>query len=328
MQSAELPERGVRLVDRTLAVHGLLALVAAGLALWAWRAPESSADEGLVLFEARPDEVTAVRFSDGSYDVALERRGQGFSVRVVDTKSKGPGEPLPPAKVYPATPKASDLLSRVAPLHAVRGLDPVGPEQLKAFGLDAPPMRLVVERGERKQELELGNATYGGGTHYARAGGQLYLVKAALFADLKAGANALTDRTAMGVPKEKAVRVIVQTAQGKKRELLQRHADDKARAFFADPAEPDTKLEQATTWVDRVLRTRLSDFATETPGGAPALSVEVLGEDGPLGMLELWAPDGDVALVRSKAFETPLTVSKSAATAILEDLEEVLAERP
>jgi hypothetical protein len=209
----------------------------------------------------------------------------------------------------------------------VRELGPADDAQKKSFGLDSPAMHLVVERGGQKQEVAIGNATYGGGTHYAQVGdGALFLLKAAVFTELKNGATALTERTALAVAKEKATRLTV-SAGGKQRELLQRFAEDRGKAFWADPAEPDTKLTQSTSWVDRVLRLRLVDFAAEVPSTPAALVVTVNSEEGPLGKLEMWPAQGETAVVRSSAFRKPLTVNKSTADGLLKDVEDVIGEK-
>src|SRR5256885_1247311 len=93
-------------------------------------------------------------------------------------------------------------------------------------------------------------------------------------ASVRRGASSLTYRAALGSAAEKPQKISI-TWGTASRELVQRFADDRAKAYWADAAEPDAKLEQVTSWIDRVLKLRISDLSDAKPTGTPKLIVEL-----------------------------------------------------
>jgi len=154
----------------------------------------------------------------------------------------------------------------------------------------------------------------------------VFVIKAQTLADLMHGATLLTDRTVLPSKPDALVRLVI-SAGGKGRELV-RHLEgtDKDKAFWADPAEPDHKLEQATGWVDRILKLRLGEFSDAVPTGDPALAVEIFDAQGSAGVFKLWPPDEKAALASSSRFAGGLSITKPNAEPILRELEAVLGE--
>jgi hypothetical protein len=332
------------MIDRSLAVHGTLAVAAVAAAALAWRNPASVRDVGdIEVIAGKADELTEIGWSDADADVSVRRAGAEVQVQVASKKAKPkppakPGAPVAPApsaseppplpRTYPGTETARELFGRVAPFAAVRDLGAATPEQLQSFGLDKPPAHLRLRFGARTHEIDVGNATFGASSVYVRpAGGDVYLVKAGLLSDLKSGANGLTERSLVTLKREDIERVSIK-GPAKARDVVQRHADDRAKAYFADPAEPDKKLTQVTNWLDRLMRTRMVDFVDEKPKGAPAVVVELLGANGPLGSVSLWPVGEDNAVAVSTSFGAPVTLSKGSADTLLKDVEAVLGEAP
>ncbi len=321
------------MIDRTLFTHASLAVAASALALVAWLSPKGVDESELTLIAGDAGALTAVEYQDSEAEVTLRKDGSGARVELRkrrDVKKEGEGEQSvepPPLHIYPGTDKAKGLFAELMPLPAVRRLGPADPARLPTFGLDKPVASLRLVLGERTHELQIGNATYGGNTVYVRAqDGDVYLMKSSKLTDFKAGANSLIERQLLNVPREKVARLVI-GAGTQRRELVHRNAEQRGKAFYADPSDAEKRLNLATSWVDRVLRLRVIEPSAKKPDAAPALSLEVLGESGALGKLSLWPASGGSAVAESSMFSTPVTIAGSTVESILKDIEAVLTEK-
>lgn len=326
------------MIDKSSMVHGGLAVVAVGLATWAWLSPTGRADDADVMVLAgKPDDVREVRWVDADSEVTVSRAAdKGVQVAVTSKKalastataSNAATPVAAPARTrtYPGTDAARELTSKLVPFHASRDLGPVAADKAGAFGFSGTPAKLTVSFGERAETLEVGGTSFGGGSTYVRAGGRVYLVKSTTFNDLKSGANGLTERALVVVPREKVERVVMREG-GKSREVVQRFADDRAKSYYADPAEPDKRLPEVTNWLERLMRTRMVDFAEQKPQGEPQLVVELEGDRKPLGAVKVWAPgEAAMAIVEATAFQGAVTIPKATAETLLKDVESVIGE--
>jgi hypothetical protein len=314
-------------------VHGALAAVAVGLAAWAWQTPTGKADDSeVVVLAGKPDDVREVRWVDADSEVTVSRAADK-AVQVAVTSKKGlasnaaaPVVAPVRTRVYPGTDAARELTSKLVPFRASRDLGAVGADKATAFGLDASPAKLTVGFGERTETLDVGGTSFGGGSTYVRAGGRVYLVKTTTFNDLKNGAIGLTERALVVVPREKVERVLVREG-AKSREVVQRFADDRTKAYYADAAEPDKRLSEVTSWIERLMRTRMVDFTDQKPLGDPQLLVELEGDRKPLGTVKVWAAgEAPMALVESSAFPGVVTIPKATAETLLKDVDAVMSE--
>lgn len=355
------------MIDRSSLVHGGLAVAAVALAGWAWLSPVGKADDSeVVVLAGTADEVREVRWVDADSEVTVSRTTDKAVQIAVTSKKAAPAVAAAPApapapatahapapapasgpapvpasvpalapapaptrtRVYPGTEAAKELTGKLVPFRASRDLGPVASDKLGGFGLAAAPAQLTISFGGRTETIEVGGTTFGGGSSYVRAGGRVYLVKTTTFNELKNGATGLTERALVVAPREKIERVLV-SAGGKSREVKQRQADNRAKAFFADPAEPDKRLPEVTNWLERLMRMRMVDFTDQKPAGEPQLTVELEGDRKPLGSVKMWLPpagDATMALVESTAFSGVVTVPRSTAETLFKDVDSVMSE--
>jgi hypothetical protein len=311
------------MMDKSLWGHALLALGSTVAAYTAYTAPHiTDRDDSVVVVAGGADRLTSVEWHDDTNDVTLTREGDGVTVRTTPLNKPPPGN-LP--QEYPGTTQAKDLLGKLAPLTAPRSLGKLTDEQLKGFGLDATKQRLVLHFGEETKTVEVGNPIFGSGDYYAKGpDGNAYLLRSTTFSSLMHGALGLQDRDLVGVPRPKFDRVIISSG-GHRREVLQRHGDDVAQAFFSDPAEPDRKLDTVTAWVDRVLRLRVTDLTDKQPEGEPKLTFELYKGKEALGTVRIWSGDLFDTAVADR-FKTPVTVHKVSTEAIIKDVEAVFSD--
>lgn len=320
--------------DRAYIAHATLAVIAIILAaLAAWMPTATGEDDSVVMVPGKPEKLSRVEWYEELYQVVLTRTGDaGEDIKVSVTKKEKPpaeGE-APPAveKTYPGSKKAKELFEQLAPLKGARSLGHLDEAQLEGLGLVDPANRLVLRSNGDERTVELGSATYGSGDRYARAqNGEVFLLRSGTISGLSNGAASMLDRRAIAVESEKVRRVTI-TVGPRGREVIQRYAEDPKKAFFADPAEPDVKLEQVSNWLDRILKLHLADVVRDEPTGPVALDLEVFNGGTSLGRLQLWEPREKVALARSAFYDSPISISisKANAEAILKDIEAVLAE--
>ena len=321
--------------DRAFAAHlalAVAAVVAAGAAAWM---PGSGAyEEGVILVPGKPERLDSIAFHEAGYDVILSRdKTDAERIRVsVTRKVKAPANDVEPApqeeaaKIYPGSERAKELFAEMAPLVATRSLGNVADEKLGGLGLADPKLKLVLSYNGDAHEVTLGEATYGSGDRYARgSSGEVYLVAAKKISGLRNGAASMLERRALAVDAE-AIRRVTITAGARVRELIQRYGEDRKKAFFADPAVPDEKLEQTTNWLDRVLKVRVADVISKTPSGPSSVAIEFHNGKGSLGKITLWQAGDKFATATSSLFDTPISISKGNAEAILRDLDAVLDE--
>ena len=153
----------------------------------------------------------------------------------------------------------------------------------------------------------------------------MYLIPSATLSGIRHGGSSLQDRNLIAAKEEKIERLTITGATGG-REVVQRYADDRAKAFYADPAEPEAKLETIGNWLNRLFRLRVVDTVADAPTGAPAIELELFGAKGSLGKVQLWPTNDKTALATSSRFKVPVTVTKSEVDALVKDLDSVLNE--
>lgn len=235
-------------------------------------------------------------------------------------------DPSVPPKLFPGSKHARELFEKMAPFEAARSLGKPDTTKLSVLGLDKPSGKLTLSFGDTTSVVRFGNSTYGSGDVYAQTeGGDVYLVPSKSLSTIRHGAASLLDRDAVGAEREEIERIAVTAGPGG-REIIQRERSDKESAFFADPAEPDTKLELIGNWLDRVLRLRVIDMTDERPVGMPAVELEFFADSESIDVFKLWPAGEKSAIATSTRFKTPFTVSKANAEAIIKDVENVLQE--
>lgn len=305
--------------DRTLGLHAVLAVSGVVAAYTAFSAPPQENEEGLELVATRPELLQKATWKDETNTVELIKSGTDWNVSIAKKDAA--------AKTYPATARITDVVKQLAPLRAVRELGGADTEKRASFGLEKPLASLTLAYDGKSETLTIGNATYGNSGYYVQSSaGGLYLVKAAVFNDLKNGAQALAEKVLLPIKREDVTRVVV-AAKGGGRELVQGARADRAKAFYADVSAPETKLNQSTNWVDRLLRLRIIDVGVALPSEAPELEATFSGERGELGVLKIWAVGEKEAVAWSSRFGGAVTLSKGNAEGVLKDLSAVLEEK-
>ncbi len=313
-------------MDRSLLWHTALSTAAVACALVAWKADFSSSDKGENLYSNSPRALESIHWTDSSIDVHLARE-EGRGIRV---KYKKVSDADLASKNYPASERAARLFESYALFPVARKLGKSSSDELVAFGLDEASraeqatLKLSFKQGERT--LQFGKLTFAKSNRYAMAeDGEALLIRAKAVSLFSGNGLQLLDKRLMGIAAED-IRKIILTTSGRERHLVQRYGEDKKRAFIADPAVPDERLDASGRWVEQVLRTRIDGPSEEKPQGTPVLKVEFYGSKDSLGALSVWKLQGDYALATSTLFDTSLKLSASAYSSLLGSATEVLDE--
>jgi hypothetical protein len=351
------------MIDRSVFIHGGLAIAATALAAGAWLKPAGiGGDDGDVeLISGKTEDAKEIRWDSEDYALTIARADPRTQIAITSKREKlqppKPGAEVPAkagapdastpatgdastgaagasatatpkAKVYPATVAADDLFKRMVPFHASRDLGAIDKDKLAPFGLEKPLGKLTLRLGDKEHTLDVGSATFGGGSTYIRASdGHVYLARSALFSELSAGGTSLSERNVVAAAPDKIERVTIRSG-GKSRDLVHRSADDPAKSFFADPADPKTRLPQATSWVERLMRLRMVDFSDMKPAGEPAVVAEFYGDRKQLATVRLFTPAEKSAIVEGTGYAEPMIAPKPLAEALIKDVEAVLSESP
>ena len=263
---------------RQVAVQGGLALGALVLAYLTWqRSPELAPDEVFVVDLGKSDLVSA-RFDDQEKSTWVElgrssdESGPFISVHLGPQEQPAARKPLKEAKaedkktpdrMVRGSDAAEKLFANFTPLRASRNLGILGPEKLKALGLDSAKKRITLVLRKGNRSFTIAPAPAGASEPYLRdeQTGQVYLVARSLLSDFQTAATLLVDRHMHTFRLEEADRIAV--SQGTtRREYLVSHGEQGVRLAPASaPDKPDAAFK---TWHDRV-------FAT--------WPIEVLGKD-------------------------------------------------
>jgi len=271
----------------------LLALLGAAWAQWTQEEPVDLEGK-VVMLQGEADAVTAVRWISEETEATISRkkddRGEYFWVdytrwsekrlpaaraeekenaeKQVDGQAEEAEDEVEAVEreakksAFKSAQKAFDLVAALSPMTARRSLDVTDAEKLKEIGLTEPTGTIEIDRGGRTQKLEVGGESYGTRDHYVRhvETGKVFLVERDLLQPLKYARTRLPDRTLVGVERPDVVSVsLVKGAQ--KLALVQIHADDPEKAGWALADDSNVEAEQATTWMDRMLKLKGTRYA-------------------------------------------------------------------
>ncbi|MEM6731245.1 MAG: DUF4340 domain-containing protein [Myxococcota bacterium] len=321
-------------MDKNLISHTAVALVSLVVAYTAWTSPTA-----LESTENKPA-LLAANLGDLNRVVWVENNDKGLTTRVdvlsqegggvAVTVEKTGGEKEVAPRSFPGSKKAEELLASLEELKADRALGKLGDPEREKFGLTKDTTNsLSLYFAEREVEIKVGDEAFGSGSYYVSPpSGDVFLVGSQVLSSLRHGAGVLLDRRAVGVESKEVNRAVLK-ARGEMRELVHRYPDEPGKAFYADPAEPDARLDQTTAWIERLLRLRTQSLVDEKPAGSASLEIELFGGGESLATLQLWTPvDEKVAYARSSRFAKTLQVNGNNAKRLIDDASAVLEERP
>ncbi len=273
---------------RSTITFGVL-LLAALVASWLdWTAEDSVDLEGqVVVLDGAASAISAVRWIGEETEATLTRRTDErgaylwveynrWTLRKVQPEASDTGgTPEPETErtankaVFKSADKGQALLDSLSPLAAQRSLEVTEEAKLQDLGLSDPQSRIEIDRGDRTEVIEIGKEAYGTRDYYARhqSSGRIYLLDRELIQPLKYARTRLPDRALFGMARADLESAQV-SAGGHSGMWVQRNADDEKQARWAPKENPDAAAEQATTWIDKFIGLKGTQYAD--PSDPPA----------------------------------------------------------
>ena len=310
--------------DRSWWGHAAFALLAAVAASAAWQKPwRAEVETDVLIVPGSPERIDAVVWSEPKHVVTLTGGGT-FSIEVIKRDDDGAaGE----ATGFPPNGRVAEVVKGLAPLRGTRSLGKVDAASLKALGLDEPKAHLTLRYGQRAVVLAVGGSAFGSGDLYVRRDdGEVFLLPAARITALRYGATTLLDKNLLDIDRSKIERATISTER-RAREVIYSYAEDRTKAFFADPAEPEAKLKATSTWLSKLMELHVESFLDGSPRATqPAVTVAFSSASGPLGTVRLWEADKTGVTASSTRFSRPARLSRGTAVHMLREVDAVLQE--
>jgi hypothetical protein len=331
---------------RRVALHVVLVVVAAGLAIWKSRPEDPSAralePDEVKMWGGTPKDVTKVVFEGTRKKVTIERKkdaaGDWFmgteeavANAAPEPEDAGPPnpheDPPPDPKAQPGTfvsvSVAEKLLEAAAPLIAKRRIGEVGDDMLKDYGLDAPKGTLFIDVAGKTQELVIGGPTPNPAQTYVRwkADNMVYVIDAALARDLESGKGRLSERQQHSWKPADAQKAVI-TAGDHRYEVIK--SGTEGRQFWAQSASPDVNDETAGNWLKKVERLKPIAYVEKLPEGAEKIfRVEFHDKKASIGFLELYTFKAEKRewYIMTENLRLPATVAASIGDEARDDLD-------
>ncbi len=329
-----------------LAIHIVLIVVAAGLAIWKSQPEDASArdlEPGEVkIWAGAPKDVSKITFAGTRKTVTLEAKtdASGIWYRGSEEAAATPPPEEPkdaghnphapkPAAVEPgmfvSVTVAEKLVAKLAPLIAKRRIGEVAEDKLKDYGLDEPKGTLTVVIGGKTQELIIGGQTPNRGQTYVRwtADQFVYVIDASIARDLESGKGRLSERQQHSWKMAEAEKTVV--TAGEYRYEVQR-SGTAGRRFWAKASALDAPDETIQNWLKKAERLRPLKFVESIPEGAEKIfRVEYWDNKKSLGFVELQThrPEGEKRAwyITTENLRMPATVTASVADNVRDALD-------
>ncbi len=278
-----------------------------------------------VRWEAKDQQVDLTRTEDdaGAWIAVEVRRYDVPDAKADDTDAEDspPAEPtLRDVVHFVGNDSAQDVWDAVAPLVALRDLGPAEGEALAEFGLDAPEATLTITHQGGESVVEIGGESFGTRDRYARLDGRVLLLDDKTLRPLQFASTRLMERAVQPFAEGELATVEVRDPANGAITLTQRNADDRAKAFWSSPSTGEGRDTTASTWIGKLLRTRLTAYPSddEVPDDrTPAFAVTLTDREG-----TAW----DVTVSRSTADGKPRWFAESAWLRSLVELTDTMAE--
>lgn len=295
---------------RELGVHGVVFVVAAGIAWRASVAPEVTHKPAEVeLWKGKALDVKRIYYKGAKREVELlpksDSQGRyvlGSVTKTVDPPKQEPAtvdggvsnlpvqaEPRVEKELFVGVKDANELTDEIASLRAARALGAVAPDKLADFGLSGEDTAtLVIELSSGTHTFTVGSRTPGGSDVYVqdKQSQAVFVLNGATTRDVELAETRIMERELVASDAGPLVNTVVLSHDGKTRSIVRskEHA-----SFWTDESQPNEKNETLTNWMKKFERLRINSYPAEQPQDAQVLvTADFRGPDGkPLGKIEL-----------------------------------------
>lgn len=287
------------MTSRSVIVYALLFVIAMAGAYVSWTSePEDERADGVVVIDAKPEDIASVRFESkevvATLEVKKDELGQYVWVeteRTIDkskpvdphaphqgidddtTVTKTEGQTETKKSSFKAGKAGDQLIEDLAPFRVVRKLT-VPEERLTEFGLDEPEGKLVITPAKGEPiTLEIGDSGYGHRNVYLRdaKSGEIYVAKNSVVSPLERADTRLPEKQLIEFERSDVESVAITTGQSAL-QFVQRNREDASAARWTAP-DANEPNESAGSWLDKVFRLRSSGYLAEAEKAETAENV-------------------------------------------------------
>lgn len=276
-----------------LGVYGVLLAAGLGTAYWASLPATEGEDEKVSIYSIDPKAVAEVTFTSDVVKAVADRRDGDNRYWIEHTKTEAAKEekkddpaktkdvPATPAPAAPVTPpkvtkerflandKMDELLKSLNPLNAVRVIGKVDDASLKDFFGEAGPKDKITVKGADGKVfgLFLGKKSYGSKNRFAMeegeggAKGRVVLIEDQGFENLERAPLRMYERKIVSFELSEVSKAEVK-AGGKAKRLAHTQRDKNGELLWTDDEENAQQKPSYDSWMDKLGKLRLTEFAT------------------------------------------------------------------
>lgn len=338
-------------MNDTTILGGLLALSLVGAYLtWTDDGDGEARTTDVVALRATADQLQKVTWNDGDTTIVMTRPSDDLGTYVWFEHTEVPSTPAPDedaaadplvdgpdaagdeapeptgepeVTTFAGNEQAVELWDAFAPLYALRELTVADEGSLASYGLDEPKTTIDIDVNGKTVTLELGDEAYGTRDRYARLDGRLFLLDDQDIRPLQFARTRLIERKLFPLD-EKAIDEVQVRRGTDARTIVQRNADDRTKAYWADATSPETSDVEAGTWLGKLFRMRVRTYTDDATGLTPVFTYAVTGDGSTYAVevLSRTADDGSTDYVaRSTHNRALVELTKSLAEEAVADLD-------
>ncbi|MEM1022680.1 MAG: DUF4340 domain-containing protein [Myxococcota bacterium] len=203
------------------------------------------------------ERVDRLSFFSSTSTVVAERREDHWWM-VVERKAVG--------RHFVASDAFEESLSVLTPVRPRRSLGVIGADKRAAFEIEPPKSVLVLEGGDDRQEVEIGDRTQVGQKDgYARRPGEeeIFIIDLAEL-DRLGNAAAFRRRNLRSAPLEEVASASIEWSEGAAR-ARQRNRRTPRERFWATEASPDDKNDALHAFLEEAERLRIQKYPDPAP---------------------------------------------------------------
>ena len=282
----------------------------------------------------RPSASAAAKGSDAA---------QGTSADEADAPEGSlPSGASPVVEVFKANDRLQAGLGEFCPWKALRSLGRPGEEKRAEFGLAESDGSLTIETSSGSYTFRLGGETYGPKDRYVADDetGKAFLVAGRIFREFERPGSRFMERSLHAFKMKEIARVRLHAGERDK-ELVRATSGETGEAGWADSRSPGDPKALYRNWIRRLSALRATGYVglpgggegggCAAPGGSSQeLNLTFFSAGREIGFLRLYkgaGEKGDAAYYAcSEHTGTVVTIPKTQAEALLEDLENVLSD--
>ena len=260
----------------------VILLASYGLALWASRPADDAKNDKQTILRLEAEDIVSLRYVEPELKVEVARRkqarpGQGDFWVTHQKTTTPPSNPHAPKDETAAEPEpttvtttfkaneklAEDILAKLAPFEAYRLIGKVPDENQDEYGFADDEKKLEIATKDRTYTFEIGKKSYGSRNRFVKADdGRVLLVDDSMFETMEKANLRMFERKLVAFNEDDVSHAVIKTQTGDKR-MAHTIRDKQGKLAWSDASEDAQVNTTYQSWMDKISRLRLMNFADE-----------------------------------------------------------------